>query len=182
MKSLKSLLSLTALALVVSGSAFANENAVTSFKKEAVTNINSISQNQKESMVEKAVSTKEQTKDLVKSAKESTKEKFDSTKEKVKSVKASNSSSMKEKTTEKLNSIKDKAKEEKDKVVSSAKININKADAETLQKLSGIGEKKAQAIIDYRNQVGKIKNVTELSKINGLGETTIEKISPYLTF
>ena len=40
---------------------------------------------------------------------------------------------------EKAASTKDAAKE---KVASSAKVNVNKADAETLQKLSGIGEKK----------------------------------------
>ena len=63
-----------------------------------------------------------------------------------------------------------------------AKININKADAATLQKLSGIGEAKAKAIVEYRNKVGKIKNAAELSKISGIGDATIEKISPYLTF
>jgi competence protein comEA helix-hairpin-helix repeat region len=67
-------------------------------------------------------------------------------------------------------------------VASSAKVNINKADAETLQKLSGIGEKKAQAIIDYRNKVGKIKSAAELSNIDGIGEATIEKITPFLSF
>ena len=115
---------------------------------------------------------------------------------------------MKDKATEKLNSVKESAKEKasdaktkaadkvkevkekatstkesaKEKVASSTKVNINKADAETLQKLSGIGEKKAQAIIDYRNKVGKIKNAAELSNIDGIGEATIEKITPFLSF
>ena len=80
---------------------------------------------------------------------------------------------------EKATSTKESAKE---KVSSSAKVNINKADAETLQKLSGIGEKKAQAIIDYRNKVGKIKSAAELSNIDGIGEATIEKITPFLSF
>ena len=80
---------------------------------------------------------------------------------------------------EKVTSTKESAKE---KVASSAKVNINKADAETLQKLSGIGEKKAQAIIDYRNKVGKIKSAAELSNIDGIGEATIEKITPFLSF
>lgn len=190
MKSLKSLLSLTALAIAVSGSAFANESAVSTFKKEAVTNINSMIQNQKEtaaadknSAVEKAVNAKDKAKDAVKATKESAKEKIDAVKEKAKSMKSSDSSSsVKEKATEKLNVVKDKAKAEKEKIASSAKVNINKADAATLQKLSGIGEKKAQAIVDYRNKVGKIKNAAELSKIDGLGDTTIEKIAPYLTF
>ena len=68
------------------------------------------------------------------------------------------------------------------KAEKAAKININKADATTLQKLSGIGEAKAKAIVEYRNKVGKIKNAAELSKISGIGDATIEKISPYLTF
>ena len=80
---------------------------------------------------------------------------------------------------EKATSTKESAKE---KVAPSAKVNINKADAETLQKLSGIGEKKAQAIIDYRNKVGKIKSAAELSNIDGIGEATIEKITPFLSF
>ena len=67
-------------------------------------------------------------------------------------------------------------------MASSAKVNINKADAETLQKLSGIGEKKAQAIIDYRNKVGKIKSAAELSNIDGIGEATIEKNYSILKF
>lgn len=190
MKSLKSLLSLTALALAVSGSALANESAVATFKKEAVTNINSMIQNQKETAtadknaaMEKVVNSKEKATEALKSTKESAKAKVDAAKEKAASLKSSDSSSsMKEKATEKLNSVKDKAKAEKEKIASSAKVNINKADAQTLQKLSGIGEKKAQAIVDYRNKVGKIKNAAELSKIDGLGDTTIEKIAPYLTF
>ena len=121
------------------------------------------------------------------------KEKVDSVKDKAKSLKDSSSEDShkalkhkaaekvketKEKAAEKMNSAKDNVKS----VVDSAKININKADANTLQKLSGIGEKKAQAIIDYRNKVGKIKDIAELSKIEGLGSTTIEKIAPLLTF
>jgi len=122
-----------------------------------------------------------------------TKEKVDSVKDKAKALKDSSSEDShkalkhkaaekvketKEKAAEKMNSAKDNVKS----VVDSAKININKADANTLQQLSGIGEKKAQAIIDYRNKVGKIKDIAELSKIDGLGSTTIEKIAPFLSF
>ncbi|OOF60808.1 competence protein ComEA [Rodentibacter pneumotropicus] len=174
MKSLKSLLTLTALTMAVSGAAFANESTVTTFKKEAVTNVNSMIQNQKENVIADKNSLKEKV--------VTTKEKMDIAKEKAKSMKSSETSSIKDKASEKFNSAKEQVKTEKEKIASRAKVNINKADAETLQKLSGIGEKKAQAIVDYRNKMGKIKNVAELSKIDGLGETTIEKIAPYLTF
>lgn len=101
-------------------------------------------------------------------------------------AKATDGASVKETMQKKADDAKAKAKEKvndtQEKIKKSAKVNVNNADAATLQKLSGIGEKKAQAIIDYRNKVGKIKNVAELSKIDGLGETTIEKITPYLTF
>jgi competence protein ComEA len=44
-----------------------------------------------------------------------------------------------------------------------------------LQQLSGVGEKKAQAIIDYRNQYGKFKNVEELKNVKGIGPSLYEK-------
>ena len=59
---------------------------------------------------------------------------------------------------------------------------MNTADAATLQSLSGIGKAKAKAIVEYRNKVGKIKSASELSNISGIGDATIEKITPYLTF
>ena len=90
--------------------------------------------------------------------------------------------SVKTEGTEKVDAAKSATKNAVAKAEKVAKININKADATTLQKLSGIGEAKAKAIVEYRNKVGKIKNVAELSKISGIGDATIEKISPYLTF
>ena len=138
MKSLKSLLSVTALTLAISGSALANENPLATLK-------DSSSEDSHNALKHKAA-------------------------EKVKETKG--------KAAEKMNSAKDKVKS----VADSSKIDINKADAKTLQQLSGIGEKKAQAIIDYRNKVGKIKDMAELSKIDGLGSTTIEKIAPFLSF
>lgn len=207
MKSLKSLLSVTALTLAISGSALANENPLATLKDVAKDNVKTtVSENVKSvkdsasaakgNVLEKVSSTKEKATEGVSSVKEkmaAAKEKVDSVKEKVKSLKDSSSEdshkTLKHKAAEKVKETKEKAAEKmnsaKDQVKSiadSAKIDINKADAKTLQQLSGIGEKKAQAIIDYRNKVGKIKDMAELSKIDGLGSTTIEKIAPFLSF
>ena len=55
-------------------------------------------------------------------------------------------------------------------------VNINKADAPTLaMELQGIGDKKAQAIIDYRTTNGPFKSVDDLSKVKGISAKTIEK-------
>lgn len=55
-------------------------------------------------------------------------------------------------------------------------VNINTADAATLSKeLDGIGDVKAQAIVDYRTQNGPFKTVEDLAKVTGIGAATIEK-------
>ena len=63
----------------------------------------------------------------------------------------------------------------------SGKININQADLTQLQQLSGIGEKKAQAIIDYRNENGSFKTIEDLAKVTGIGEKTVEKLRDSIT-
>jgi competence protein ComEA len=59
---------------------------------------------------------------------------------------------------------------------STALVNINQADAGTLaDRLNGIGLKKAQAIVSYREQHGPFKSVDELANVTGIGEATVEK-------
>lgn len=56
-----------------------------------------------------------------------------------------------------------------------AVINLNKADVQTLAQLHGVGEKKAEAIIAYRQANGGFKSVDELLQVKGIGEKTLEK-------
>lgn len=63
----------------------------------------------------------------------------------------------------------------------SEKININTAGLHELTRLSGIGEVKGQAIIDYRTQNGPFSSVDDLLSVNGIGEKTLEKIRNEIT-
>ena len=57
-----------------------------------------------------------------------------------------------------------------------AKVNLNTADVPTLQReLSGVGEKKAQAIVDYREANGTFASVDELLEVKGIGESILER-------
>ena len=61
-------------------------------------------------------------------------------------------------------------------------ININTADKETLMEvIKGVGEKKAEAIIQYRKEHGAFKSVDELSNVQGIGEAIVEKHRSMLT-
>ena len=53
-------------------------------------------------------------------------------------------------------------------------ININTADKEVLMSIKGIGEKRAEAIIAYREQNGPFKSVDQLAEIKGLGQVFID--------
>ncbi len=61
------------------------------------------------------------------------------------------------------------------------KVNINRAEAWLLEALPGIGETRAQAIVDYRRQEGLFHNINELTKVEGIGITTYEKIKDLIT-
>ncbi|MDN6029554.1 MAG: helix-hairpin-helix domain-containing protein [Lactococcus plantarum] len=61
------------------------------------------------------------------------------------------------------------------------KVNLNTADLALLQKLSGVGMKKAQDIIDYREQNGNFKTIEELVNVSGFGTKSIDKLKESVT-
>ena len=58
---------------------------------------------------------------------------------------------------------------------SSEKVNINTATLEELMTLTDIGEKKARAIIDYREKNGRFLSADDLTSVEGIGSSTVDK-------
>lgn len=56
------------------------------------------------------------------------------------------------------------------------RVNLNTADLAELQTLTGVGAKRAQDIIDYREQNGNFKSPDDLKNVSGFGEKTVEKL------
>ena len=61
------------------------------------------------------------------------------------------------------------------------KISINTATMEELMTLNGIGESKAQEIINYRNTNGNFNSIEEIKNVSGIGDAAYEKIKDYIT-
>ena len=59
-------------------------------------------------------------------------------------------------------------------------INLNTATKEQLCQITGIGDKKADLILQYRQEHGQFKSIDELKEINGFGEKTVAKLKDYL--
>lgn len=72
-----------------------------------------------------------------------------------------------------------------DPVASSAsgekKVNINTATAAELMELPGVGAKKAEAILNYRNQHGPFRRVSDLDHVKGIGAKMLAKMKPYVS-
>ncbi len=58
---------------------------------------------------------------------------------------------------------------------SSSKVRLNSANIEQLMQLNGVGKKKAEAIIEYRNKNGKFNSVDDFMKIKGIGPALFNK-------
>lgn len=60
------------------------------------------------------------------------------------------------------------------------KIRVNQATSEELQRLSGIGPAKAEAIIQYRKENGPFHTTEDLLSVPGIGEKTLENIVDFI--
>lgn len=58
----------------------------------------------------------------------------------------------------------------------SAAVDINTADAKALEKLTGVGPAKAQAIVDHRAKNGLFKTIEDLKKVEGIGDKTFDAL------
>ena len=61
------------------------------------------------------------------------------------------------------------------------KVNINNASLDELKKLDGIGDAKAKAIIEYRNNTSKFKTIEDIKKVDGISESLYNKIKENIT-
>lgn len=63
-----------------------------------------------------------------------------------------------------------------------ARVSINTASAEDLARvMNGVGLKKAQAIVNYREEYGPFKTVDDLKQVPGMGSSLVERNLAVLT-
>lgn len=60
-------------------------------------------------------------------------------------------------------------------------LNLNTATVDELTSISGLGEVRANAIVAYREQIGKYTSVEQIMDIKGIGDGIYAKVAPYLT-
>ena len=66
-------------------------------------------------------------------------------------------------------------------LVAAEPVNINSADKQTLMQVKGVGEKRAEAIIAWREKNGPFKSVEDLTQVDGIGQSTLDANLEVLT-
>ena len=61
------------------------------------------------------------------------------------------------------------------------RLDINRASAQELMLLPGIGPKKAEAVIAYREANGPFAGVESLMDVKGIGRATLERLRPFVS-
>lgn len=93
-----------------------------------------------------------------------------------------NKDKLKAKSNKKISKSTKQLKSKKVHKMKNAKVNINKANKQQLMSaLNGVGEKKAQAIIDYRKKNGAFKSTKDLLNVKGFGKKMLKKNQANLT-
>lgn len=59
-------------------------------------------------------------------------------------------------------------------IESTKRININTADSIELTQLNGIGEARANSIVEYREENGRFKSIEEIKNVSGIGDSIFE--------
>jgi comEA protein len=69
----------------------------------------------------------------------------------------------------------------KGKAAPGGKVDLNKASAQELQSLPGVGPSTAARIISYRMTIGPFERMEDLMDVPSIGKKKFEKIKPYLS-
>jgi competence protein ComEA len=60
-------------------------------------------------------------------------------------------------------------------------VNINTADAATLETLPRVGPAMAQRIIAWRTKNGRFRSIQDLRSVSGIGDATFAQLEPLVT-
>lgn len=77
--------------------------------------------------------------------------------------------------------VSEEERNEPETLLPGERININTAPAVDLMRLPGIGEKKAQAIVEWREKYGSFRTTRQIMKVSGIGKGIFESLEEYIT-
>lgn len=60
-------------------------------------------------------------------------------------------------------------------------LDVNTATVEQLVEIKGLGEKTAEAIVQYREDHGPFASIDDLAQVKGIGEKKVESLREHLT-